>query len=368
MQKKLLALAVAGALSAPLAAQADSSNVQIYGLLQPSIDRVDNGDITGTSMKDNASRIGFRGSEDLGNGLKAIFQLESSVSPDERGGTWTGRDSWAGLSSSTYGTVRVGSMFTSYKSSTNYVDPFVDTVGDYNNIVGGFGAGGTRRPFDARGNNAIHYTSPNLGGVVITADYSMNDAGGNAFESQGANTWRSIAAVYKAGALTLTAAYEDHQDKNAGATIVGKDAKAFKLSGGYKFGTTNVALMWAREDFGDNVNPQLLGGHAFAAGDIKGKNRDRDVIHASIKHSMGNVDLMAAYTWADDLDDVKKSGADAFAVGAAYNFSKRTSVGAYYAYLDNDRNASQGLASGGYTPSENGEKVKAFSVRLRHAF
>ncbi|MFO7188649.1 MAG: porin, partial [Pseudomonadota bacterium] len=109
MKKKLLALAVAGALTAPLAAQAQ--NVQIYGVLQMSVDRVDNGDDTGTSMKDNSSRIGFRGSEDLGGGLKAIFQLESAVQPDERGadGGWTKRDSWVGLASSTWGEIRVGS-------------------------------------------------------------------------------------------------------------------------------------------------------------------------------------------------------------------------------------------------------------------
>lgn len=148
MQKKLLALAIAGALSVPLAAQAQSSNVQIYGVLNPSVDFIDNGDDSGAVMSNNSSRIGFKGSEDLGNGLKAIFQLESAISPDERTGTWTGRDSWAGLSSASFGTVRVGAMFTAYKSSTDYVDVFGDTVGDYNNIVGAYGAAGSRRPFD----------------------------------------------------------------------------------------------------------------------------------------------------------------------------------------------------------------------------
>lgn len=188
----------------------------------------------------------------------------------------------------------------------------------------------------------------------------MNGVGADGFESQGNDTVRSVAATYKAGALTLTAAYEDQQD------LVGEDTKAFKASAGYKFGNTNVAIMWAREDFGDGFAVPGVG--AIPAGDITGANRDRDVIHASLKHSMGNIDLMASYTWADDLDDIKKSGADAFNLGAAYNFSKRTNIGAYYAYLDNDSNAFQGLASGGYNPSERGEKVKAFSVRMRHTF
>ena len=366
MKKKLLALAVAGALAAPLAAQAQ--NVQIYGLLQMSVDRVDNGDDTGTSMKDNSSRIGFRGSEDLGGGLKAIFQLESAVSPDELEGRWTGRDSWVGLASSTWGEIRVGSMFTAYKSSTDYADPFADTIGDYNNIVGSVGAGSAFRPFDARANNAIAYTSPTFGGFTVTATYGMNGEA-DGFESKGSDTVRSIAAVYKAGGLTLTAAYEDKQEYRAtGFTRPTDNTKALKLSGGYKFGSTNVALLWAREDFGDDAAIATLGGHVVPAGDIRGSDRERDVIFASIKHSIGNIDLMASYTWADDVDDIKKSGADAFALGAVYNFSKRTNIGAYYAQVDNDRNARQGLASGGWNPAENGEKVKAFSVRVRHAF
>jgi len=351
MKKKLLALAVAGALTAPLAAQAQ--NVQIYGVLQMSVDRVDNGDDTGTSMKDNSSRIGFRGSEDLGGGLKAIFQLESSVQPDERGGTWTGRDSWAGLASDTWGQIRVGSMFTAYKSSTDYADPFADTIGDYNNIVGAIGAAGANRPFDARANNAIHYISPNWGGFQLYATYGMN--GGAPYESKGDNTDRSVALTYKSGNLTLTAAYEDKQlsfgSAGAGGGVTDK-VNAFKVSGGYKFGNTAVALVYAKEDFGE----------------LGGNDRDRDVIHASLKHSIGNIDLLAAYTWADDLGDIDDSSAQQFAIGAVYNFSKRTSVGAYYVHLDNDDAANQGLASGSYNPAAAGEKMKAFSVRLRHAF
>ncbi len=342
MRKKLLAFAVAGALAAPLAAQAQ--NVQIYGLLQMSVDRVDNGNDTGTSMADNSSRIGFRGSEDLGGGLKAIFQLESSVRPDERGGTWTGRDSWVGLASSTWGEIRVGSMFTAYKSSTDYADPFADTVGDYNNILGSIAH--DQRPFDARANNAIHYISPNWGGFQLAATYGMN--GGAPYESKGDNTDRSVALTYKSGDLILTAAYEDKQRPNGEDGAV----KAFKVSGGYKFGNTAVALVYAKEDYGT----------------VFGADADRDVIHASLKHSIGNVDLLAAYTWADEATDFDDTGARQFALGAVYNFSKRTSLGAYYVHLKNDDFAMQGLASGGYNPAAPGEKMKAFSVRLRHAF
>ena len=351
MQKKLLALAIAGALAAPMAVQAQGSNVQIYGLLQPSIDFVDNGDESGASMAENNSRLGFKGSEDLGNGLKAIFQLESAVDLDDRTGAgWTRRDSWVGLAGS-FGQVVAGTKFTAYKASTDFADPFGDTIGDYNNAFGvpAFDADG----FNDRFTNGVHYASPSFGGLVITATYGLNtdaDTPADGFEddsSDGDDGW-SLAATYKTGGLTLVAAYEDQSDR------VFEDTKAFKVAAGYKFGNTTITGLYAKENFGDTNDPTI--------GEL-----ERDVVFAAVKHSMGNIDLQASYTWADDFDDLDDSSVNAFAVGAIYNFSKRTNLGAYYALVDNDDNAGFGFDSG-YGPSALGEKVKGFSVRMRHAF
>ena len=352
MQKKLLALAIAGALAAPMAVQAQGSNVQIYGLLQPSIDFVDNGNDTGTSMQNNNSRLGFKGSEDLGNGLKAIFQLESAVDFDDRSGTgFIRRDSWVGLAGS-FGSLVAGTKFSAYKSSTDFVDPMGDTIGDYNNVFGvaAFDTNG----FNDRFRNGLHYTSPKFGGLTISATYGLElDSDGDGLENDGGDnnddSW-SVAVKYAAGPLTLTAAYEDQNDRLLG-DLGTTSAKAMKIAGGYKFGSTTLGLMYAKEDFGS----------------IAGLDIERDLVFASIKHSMGNIDLMASYTWADEFDDIDDSGANAFAVGAAYNFSKRTNIGAYYALVDNDDNAVFGFDSG-YAPSGLGEKVKGFSVRMRHAF
>ncbi len=354
MQKKLLALAIAGAMSAPLAAQAQSSNVQIYGLLQPSIDFVDNGDESGTSMQNNNSRLGFKGSEDLGNGLKAIFQLESAVDFDDRSGSgWTRRDSWVGLAGS-FGQLVAGTKFSAYKSSTDFVDPFGDTIGDYNNVFGVSVADGPG--FNDRFRNGLHYASPNFGGLVITASYGLElDGDADGFEDDsgdGSDDSWSLAATYKTGGLTLVAAYEDQEDRLLG-DLGTEDAKAMKVAAGYKFGNTLITAMYAKENFGDDV--------------VTGDEFERDLVYVAVKHSMGNIDLMASYTWADEFDDIDDSGANAWAVGAAYNFSKRTAIGAYYAMVDNDDNAGFGFDSG-YAPSAAGEKVKGFSVRMRHAF
>src|SRR5690606_35931539 len=143
------------------------------------------------------------------------------------------------------------------------------------------------------------------------------------------------------------AAYED-LDEGLGSD----GADAWKIGGGYKFGSTQVGLLYARENLGD-----------FGGGD----DAKRDVIHASVKHTMGNIDLLAAYTWSDEFDDLDDSGAQAFAIGAVYNFSKRTNIGAYYAQVRNDDNAFFGFDSG-YDPAAPGEDMKGFSIRLRHSF
>lgn len=345
MQKKLLALAVAGAMAAPLAAQAQGSNVTIYGNLKPSIDMVDNGDESGASVRQNNSLIGFRGSEDLGNGLKAIFQIESEVAFDERGADPTSvlgrRDSWLGLQGG-FGSLVIGNMFPAYKRSTDFVDPFADTIGDYNNVFGieAFDGDG----FNDRFRNSVHYISPSWGGFVLQATYGLNS--GSPFEDDGDNNSFSLAGTYTWGPLTFAAAYEDQDDR------VGEGTKAWKLAVGYKFGSTALAAMYASENFGD-----------FGGGD----DRERDLLFLSVKHSIGKIDLAASYLWADEFDDADESGADAWAVGVVYNFSKRTNIGAYYARVGNDDNAFFGFDSG-YEPSAAGENVSGFSVRMQHSF
>ncbi|HKY01221.1 MAG TPA: porin [Burkholderiales bacterium] len=357
MQKKLLALAIAGAMAAPLAAQAQGSNVTIYGSLKPSIDFVDNGDESGVSVQSNNSLIGFKGSEDLGNGLKAIFQLESQLDFDERGdtdagdGQWVRRDSWVGLSGG-FGSVVIGNMFPAYKRSTDFADPFADSIGDYNNIVGSLANGADE--FNTRFRNAVHYTSPNWGGFSLQATYGLRgDGDGDGFEDDSDDVEDdsfSVSGTYVWGPMTLTAAYEDQADS------VGEGTKAFKIGAGYKFGNTTLAALYAKENFGDvGLDDDL----------------EHDVFFASIKHAIGKIDLAASYTWADEFDAIEDSGAQAFAVGATYNLSKRTSIMALYALVKNDDASFYGFDSG-YDPfvDADGEAddVSGFSVRLRHNF
>jgi predicted porin len=374
MQKKLLALAIAGAMAAPLAAQAQGSNVTIYGLLQPSLDFIDDSSNSGTSMQTNNSRIGFRGSEDLGNGLKAIFQLESQIDFDERGdqgidvgdeladGSWVRRDSWLGLSGG-FGSVTFGNHQSAYVRVSASYDPFGDSIGDYNNILAAFGAGGDE--FNSRFRNSVYYTSPNWSGFQLLASYALSgDGDDDGFEDDsgdGDNDTFSIGLSYAWGPFGFFAAYEDQGNSTDSGGTDFEDVDAWKIGASYKFGGTTLYAIYVDEDFG------------LRETDFGDFSLERSAWYVAVSHTMGKLTFAASYTDADDFDDLDDSGAKAFALGVTYGFSKRTSISAYYAKVDNDDNAAYGMDSG-YAAVDDagdpvqGESVDGFSVRLRHSF
>src|SRR6186713_1018355 len=114
MKKKLVAVAVAGVLGAPLAAHAQTANVTLYGRLNVDLEWVKGAQPDGsnpnvTRLSSNSSRFGIRGTESLGGGLNAIFQIENgSIRPTTGdGGNLAGRDSFVGLSGG-WGTFKMG--------------------------------------------------------------------------------------------------------------------------------------------------------------------------------------------------------------------------------------------------------------------
>ena len=179
MQKKLIVLALASAFAVP--AFAATSNVDIYGQLDVSIDYVKGLQPFNTPgqsdhawrLNSNTSRIGLKGSEDLGGGLAAIWQFEQAVNLDNGaiGSGWGNqRNTFLGLKSDSLGTVLAGTHDTPYKLSTASLDPFADTMGDYNAIVGSFDGINTS---DLRLGNVLAYISPNFSGLTAAVATSF---------------------------------------------------------------------------------------------------------------------------------------------------------------------------------------------------
>jgi predicted porin len=140
MQKKIIALAVAAAFSAP--AFADNANVTIYGkafLTLDSIKSNQTGAVSKMRINSNASRFGLKGSEDVGDGLKAIYQFEVQMDGDGSGGNGLGngtRNTAVGLAGG-FGEITLGYWDTPYKVTHNKIELFDNTtVFSATNLIG----------------------------------------------------------------------------------------------------------------------------------------------------------------------------------------------------------------------------------------
>ncbi|ARU32638.1 hypothetical protein CAP31_13730 [Sulfuriferula sp. AH1] len=375
MNKKLIALAIATAVSAP--AMAATSNVDVYGLMSVGVDSVTNNNAAaGDSSKrvgrvsDYASRIGFKGTEDLGNGLAATWQIEQAVAADGGTGSTFGggglRNTFVGLKSNDLGEVRVGRHDTPYKMATGSLDPFADTLGDYNNIVGaysatsvGAAANNASSYFDQRISNTVVYLTPNFSGFSAAGSYVFGAETATSGSASTGNLY-SLAAMYAAGPLYLTAAYEKH---NFGSTGTGSmsgvgntDAKAWKLGASYSIMDFTLAAMYEKTDDNQGASGANLYGHRtwFLSG----------------KYQMGAVALKASYANAgsDNQFATGDNGAKAYTVGADYGFSKRTTVYALYTKISNDTNAAYNFNYNGASGVGTGDSVSGLSLGLKHSF
>lgn len=325
MQKKLLAVAVGTALAAgAFVAQADTT---LYGKMHVSVDWFDvdgdesynhNGD--GFNVSSNSSRLGVKGAHDLGNGLKAIYQVEGSINADESGGVIDSRNTFGGFSGG-WGTAVVGRHDTPYKLATLKLDPFGDTVGDYNGIIGQ--VNGTNIA-DLRAPNVIAYISPTFSGMHVAAAYTSYGlpqsnpvapapaATGTGADNQEAIGW-SVMGMYDQGPLFLSLAYEVLQD--AGGE--GIDHDAFKVGGGFTMGALKFGLVW-----------ESLGGDIDAL--------SRDAWWATASYAMGNNTFALNYGQAGDTDNSDGTGADMLSIGWFNKLSKQTQIYVAYARMAND--------------------------------
>ena len=376
MNKKLIALAIASAISAP--AMAATGNVDIYGLMSVGVDSVQNGDASLDTtpattthntnrvgrFSDYASRIGFKGSEDLGNGLSAIWQIEQQINVANGAGAFGGanlRNTFVGLESKDMGTVLGGRYDTPYKVATGRLDPFADTMGDYNGVVGAANSVAAANYFDQRPSNVVDYISPNWSGLSVAAAYAFGaqTAVNNvAVTDKNANLF-SLAAMYDAGPFFLSAAYEK-QNFGFGVppvgtmqgTAPGQDQSAYKIGAGYSIMDFTLGALYEKSKDNFNAGANALGHSTW---------------YLSGKYQMGAIALKAAYGKANS-NATANTGAKLYTVGADYSFSKRTTVYALYTQIKNDSAASYNFALNGASGIGAGDKPSGFSLGMKHAF
>ena len=188
MNKKLIALAVAGACIAPEAIAQTANPVTLYGRAYATFESIeaDAGSVPTVNpaltrrnrVSDQSSYLGVRGTEDLGGGLKAFFQLETGFKIDQNDTTFAARNSGVGLQGG-WGSVLLGRWDTPFKSALGAIDPWGDlTLGG---IQAGMMGGGvnnvaTTTMGDRRDQNVVQYWSPSWAGIAVRLSYSANEA------------------------------------------------------------------------------------------------------------------------------------------------------------------------------------------------
>lgn len=371
MKKKLLALAIAGAFVAPVA-MADSANVTVYGIADVSVDFTDTDDSTaGVSgntthkVSSNSSRIGFKGSEDLGGGLKAIFQVERGVTMDDGLiAENNARNTFAGLSGDSWGSLTFGRNDTAYKTSTRGLDVFLDHIADNRTLMGR----GTSS-FDTRFKDTVRYDSPNMSGFKVAATYTAGAENNTLSTHTEDGKALALSATYATGPFSVAGAY---QKNDFGSTTTGAggvaalagalvDEDAWKIGASYK--VDQFALNAVYEEIEDSLG-NAAGGMGHDAYYVSG-----------VFNATANDAIKLAYGKAEKTQDdsLANSGAKQWSIGVDHSLSKRTTVYAMYTQLDNESAASYSLsaatvATGVTAPVGAGADPSAFSFGLKHSF
>ena len=314
MKKQHLFLLTALALTTTCAAFAQST-VTVWGRLNVSAESQKVGDASRTkSLENNSSRLGFRGVEDLGGGLKAGFALEHGFDPTTgtQSGNFWGRGSEVFLGSN-FGTVRIGN----FTSEAYYAT--ADFVSLHNHDTG---SSADRLYADLPNKtNKVAYRTPTFSG--FTGEVAVS-------EPQPGQTHRSydVAANYKLNSLALGGGYQK----------VG-DANQFALRGLYTLGDFTFGGYYQRDEDG------------FGAGFGK-----RNTYRLSGMYALGASEIHLNVGRSGDYDKLADSAATQWTVAYGYNLSKRTRAYAFYTKVSQDANAPYG------------GDFSSLAVGLRHNF
>ena len=365
MNKSIIALAVAGLMAAPMAAQADAT---VYGKVHASIDFMSYDDATpvtaggtddATVLASNSSRIGFKGSEDLGGGLKAIWKLESGLDLDEGDGTFSMRNRYVGLNGG-WGTLLGGVHDTPMKTIGRKVELFPEYLGDFRNVTTGW---------DARVPNVVVYQAPTFGNgfsfdLAYTFDWQgasggapvLNEAEGNTDNND--YTALSASIDWTSGNWYLALAYEDH---DVPASTLLPPAPGTPLGTDYSEDSIRAVAKWTPGAWMLTAFYQTVGGVTSA--------EDFDVMGIGAGYKMGKNMIKAQYYM--NSGEGSENDATLMAVGWDYKMSKRTTAYIAYAATDNDLNTNYAVNKGGhgdsYTPG-GGEDPSGFSIGVIHDF
>lgn len=361
-----------------LPAAAETGNVSVYGAANVSFELVSNG--TGAAgtppvsgarnigkVSSNASRLGLRGSEELGEGWFALWQIESLIAMDNAGGSLATRNSYTGLSSNRLGRLLLGRYDTPYNSIARRLDPFIDTIADSQPLMGGTTGISAALGFAGRQTDTLLYTSPALQGFTGNAAYIAGAENIDTANLVKGSAW-SFSGIYDVAPRYAALAYEEHKLGSVGAGTMssasapaGSRESAWKLALGYT--PEKFSLGFAYEHSNDNFG--ALGANQWG----------HDAYYLSGKYLLGKDALKAAYSRVSRLGASANTGAQQYTLGYDHSLSTRTTLYGLYTRLHNQAAVNYGLSSastgGGavtIVAPGSGASPTAFSFGIKHVF
>ena len=365
MSLRPLALAAA-CLASPCMAQ---STVTIYGGfdLAPQWLQQKSSTTSAPLYRLNSNSIlGFRGSEDLGGGLRAIWQSEGSVGADTGTGAFSGRNTHVGLSGAA-GTISLGHWDTPYKSSTMLIDPFTNTrTTGYANVTGGNaqsngGNAVARASFVRRQSNSLQYWSPSFGAVSFRLGVSANEE-----KSATANPWLGSASLaYRRGGVFLTYAFDHHHDYGGGDT---RD-QGHKIGATWRSGPWLVGGMLERLSWHNGSLSGVVKGVATPAGT---RELQLDSVFLTVTRAFGPGSVIATYGQDAGLKAdgrrIDQSRARSLVLNYTYDLSKQTQLYVDFAELRNQANSANNFSINNATGVTPGTVLRAASagIKLRY--
>ncbi|WP_053077422.1 porin [Chromobacterium sp. LK11] len=360
MKKSLIALMVA---TLPAAAFAD---VTVFGTIKGGVEYVDSSKGTKqTNIDDLGSRIGFKGNEDLGNGLKAIWQVETGFGIDgqsrtgESSGSFASRESFVGLSSN-FGTFRLGHLANYGESDMAQVNPWESSSNALQ--LNAFTRG------DGYVKNAVRFDTPEFAGFQAAFLYGTKedkrgfDSNANAVQNNDRETY-NLGLSYENSGFFGKYQYIHESPVTVAQSGGSKANNKHRIEAGYNANNIFVALGY-RNDKGDaTVTPEYFLADLGTATD--GRKYESQEYALTAGYQIGA--FMPKFTYAQSkdakIDGVKKdnSGYKQYLLGVDYSLSKRTTVGAQYGEIKAD---SAYLKSNGQST----DKIKAFGLNVVHKF
>jgi len=303
MKKHLIAAAVAGALAVPAMAQ-----VTVYGIMEAGIGSTStSGSTSTTKVVDstvNTSRLGFKGSEDLGGGMSAIFGLEARLDPqtgdvDEASkSSFFERGAYVGLSGG-FGTVKIGKL--DHQGGENNDASVFGNVGlvDGSSATGGVEIGSDQ-------NNTIDYTTPAMGGFKLNIGHSLKDNG----TANTDNTHEGITTYQVSGSVSgITLKVGGGTEKEVGGT----KTKVMGVSAGTSIAGAKVGI-------------------SYQTAEVAAVDRKHTLVTAAV--SLGGALTAYAVYGKFDVDGSTNNDYSRVAVGVGYSLSKRTTVYALHRNTD----------------------------------